>query len=210
MRMDYSIYDSIYEKVKHAGWLGWGGDARIAGGPEQVNRILAKRYVPRHGSVLELGCGEGHLCRLLAALGYDVTGVDISSVAIDWALQKQSAEVFVSFIQADLSRSCVLAGQLFDLIVDGNCLHCILGEDREVFLCNVHRLLSVQGIFFVSSLCSKTDETAILYREGSAYRHVPSVVSLEQELNQANFQILEWEIRERDEHDHISLFAKRG
>lgn len=32
-------------------------------------------------------------------------------------------------------------GEQFDFILDGFCLHCIIGEDRPVFLANAFRLL---------------------------------------------------------------------
>lgn len=209
MNNDYTIYDSLYEEARRNGWQGWGGDARIATGPAQVARIVDKPFVPKAGRALELGCGEGHLCRLLAARGYSVTGVDVSSQAIAWALEKRSAEEAIAYIQGDLCQPGILANERFVLIVDGNCLHCILDEDRPFFLRNVRRLLSEQGIFFVSSLCTKDDRSITLSRAGRPYRHVPSVACLLQELAEAQFEIVEWEVRERNEHDHISVFARR-
>ena len=208
MAGNYLIYDALYEDAKRHGWRGWGGNSRIASGPEQVQRILQKPYVPHNGHALELGCGEGHLCRLLTARGFDVTGVDVSKVAIDWAREKPS-EVPVQYIHADLSQPGVLEGKTFDLIVDGNCLHCILGEDRAVFLDNVYRLLSHNGIFFVSSLCAGDAESVTTERDGQPYRFVPSVTRLLRELNQAQLAVVEWDVQERDDFHHIHLFAKK-
>ncbi|MBT3067509.1 class I SAM-dependent methyltransferase [Rhodoferax sp. U11-2br] len=208
MHGNYLIYDALYEEARQHGWHGWGGNSRIASGPEQVQRILQKPYVPHNGRVLELGCGEGHLCRLLAARGFDVIGVDVSKVAIDWAREKLS-EFPVQYIHADLSQPGVLEGKTFDLIVDGNCLHCILGADRVVFLNNVYRLLSHDGIFFVSSLCARDAESVTTQREGQAYRFVPSVEYLLQELDQAQLAVVEWDVQERDGFHHIHVFAKK-
>jgi SAM-dependent methyltransferase len=208
MHDDYLIYDSLYADAKLKGWSGWGGDSRIATGPGQLQRIVEKGYVPQSGRVLELGCGEGHFCRLLAAHGYTVTGIDISKVAIEWASEKQSSGDDIAYVRGDLCQSDVLKAEIYDLIVDGNCLHCILESDRMIFLQNVHRLLSEQGIFFVSSLCSKDGKPSIIYRAHRAYRHVPSVISLMGELEEAQFHVLDSEVRERDEYDHISLFAR--
>lgn len=209
MHSDYSIYDSLYEDARKNGWSGWGGEARIATGPVQVERILEKPYMPQSGRVLELGCGEGHLCRLFAAHGYIVTGVDVSGKAIAWALEKVSDDAPITYVQGNLCQSGVLAGERFDLVIDGNCLHCILGEDRPLFLRNVHRLLSEKGIFFVSSLCSKDTRSITLRRAGQAYRYVPSIDRLLLELENAQFQLLDWEARERDKYDHISVFARQ-
>ena len=41
--------------------------------------ILAKRYGPKQGRVLELGCGTGRALVPLAEAGYEILGVDIST-----------------------------------------------------------------------------------------------------------------------------------
>ena len=208
MRSNYSIYDSLYEEAKQNGWSGWGGNSRIASGPEQLQRILAKPYVPQSGRALELGCGEGHLCRLLSRKGFAVTGVDVSKVALDWAAEKQS-DASVKYVHADLCQPGALEGNTFELVIDGNCLHCILGDDRITFLTNVYRLLSRRGIFFVSSLCATEGESVTIQRAGQPYRFIPSVEHLLQELDQAQFAVLDWEVRARDEFNHVNVFAKK-
>lgn len=209
MRGNYTIYDSLYQEAKQNGWNGWGGNSRIANGPTQLRRILEKPYVPQNGCALELGCGEGHLCRLLSAQGFDVTGVDVSKIAIDWAIEKRS-DTSVQYVHADLCLPGLFEGKTFDLIVDGNCLHCILGEDRMAFLDNVYRLLSRDGIFFVSSLCTRDAESVTTQRAGQPYRFVPSVARLLQELEQAQFSVVDWSVKQRDEFNHIHVFVKKG
>ena len=209
MRGNDLTYDSLYEEAKRNGRDGWGGNPRIASGPEQLQRILEKPYVPQSGRALELGCGEGHLCRLLSAQGFDVTGVDVSKIAIDWAMQKPS-DTSVDYVHGDLCQPGVLEGQRFDLIVDGNCLHCIIGDDRVVFLRNVYRLLADNGIFFVSSLCTRDAESVTTQRAGLPYRFIPSVERLLQELDRAKFAVLNWEVRERNDFNHITVFARKS
>ena len=206
---DYSIYDSLYEEAKRNGWSGWGGNCRIASGPGQLQRILEKPYVPRSGRALELGCGEGHLCRLLFRQGFEVTGADVSKVALDWAVGKQSGAP-VRYVHANLCQPSVLEGEFFDLVVDGNCLHCIFGKDRVAFLSNVYRLLSSGGVFFVSSLCARDGKSVTIERAGQSYRFVPTVEYLLQELDQAQFAVLDWEVRERGEFNHVSIFARKS
>jgi len=48
---------------------------------EQIG-LLTQR-VPPNSSVLDLGCGTGVMTKALAALGYKVTGVDISQAMLD-------------------------------------------------------------------------------------------------------------------------------
>src|SRR5271157_10892 len=198
------LYDSLYESAIQQGWSGWGGDDRLAKGSEQVARILAQPYVPGTGKVLELGCGEGHLCRLLAQHGYDVTGVDISSVAICWANEKNDIHhTAIRYLHGDLSRDDFPVIEQFDLIVDGTCFHCILGDSRPVFLKNVYANLSDNGIFFVSSLCSQDADNHITLRDGEPYRHIPTCENLKDEICQAGFVVLDKLTHKRSEHDHI-------
>jgi cyclopropane fatty-acyl-phospholipid synthase-like methyltransferase len=205
------VYDSLYESAIHQGWSGWGGDYRLVKGPEQVARILAQPYVPRTGKVLELGCGEGHLCRLLAQHGYDVTGIDISSVAINWANEKNAIHhTTIHYYQGDLSHTDFQVFDHFDLIVDGNCFHCILGDDRPVFLKNVYASLSENGIFFVSSLCSRDADNHIILRAGEPYRHIPTCDNLKDEVYHAGFDVLDLHVHEHSAYDHINLFLKKA
>jgi SAM-dependent methyltransferase len=207
------LYDSLYESAINQGWSVWGGDDRLAKGPEQVARILAQPYVPRHGKALELGCGEGHLCRLLARQGYDVTGVDISSVAIRWASEKNAMyHTNIRYVHGDLSHADFHLCDRFDVVVDGNCFHCILGDSRRVFLKNVYACLSESGIFFVSSLCSQDADNHIMLRAGEPYRHIPTCANLQDEVRQAGFDVLDLYIHnhKRREYDHINLFLKKA
>jgi 2-polyprenyl-3-methyl-5-hydroxy-6-metoxy-1,4-benzoquinol methylase len=204
------LYDELYTAAIHKGWSGWGDDDRIAKGKEQVARILAPQYVPQAGKVLELGCGEGHLCRLLVQQGFDVTGIDISSVAINWANEKNVIHhTNVSYHQGDLSNSNFKNSGPFDLIIDGNCFHCILDESRQVFLKNVYANLSINGIFFISSLCSKDAENHPIFRNGEPYRHVSTCNNLKDEVQYAGFSVIDLYIRKNSEYDHINLFLKK-
>ncbi len=205
-------YDFLYESAIQQGWSGWGWDDRLAKGPEQVARLLAQPDVPPKGKVLELGCGEGQLCRLLAQHGYDVTGVDISSVAICWAKEKNVFHhTAIRYFHGDLSRADFPVLEQFDLIVDGNCFHCIFGDSRPAFLKNVYANLSDSGIFFVSSLCSQDADNHIILRDGEPYRHVPTSDTLRDEVQHAGFDVLNLHIYKHSERDynHINLFCKK-
>jgi SAM-dependent methyltransferase len=50
---------------------------------------VARRVTP--GAALDIGMGEGRNARYLASLGWDVTGIDLSSVGTDQARQQSTA-----------------------------------------------------------------------------------------------------------------------
>src|SRR6185369_5842127 len=66
-------------------------------------------------SICDLGCGNGHITGRLAALGYEVTGVDASSSGIGIA---RRAYPNVEFVEALIDRDLRL-GQ-FDLVVSSD------------------------------------------------------------------------------------------
>lgn len=202
-----TLYNRLYHEVRAQGWPGWGGEARLALASAQLQRIFADDRVPRTGRVLELGCGEGHLCRHLAARGFETTGVDISQVAIDWAREKSGGHS-IRFLQGNLCDPQLLPAENFELVIDGNCLHCIIGEDRSRFLANVRRWLAPGGIFFVSSLGSQTEDTQILLRDKLPYRQLPSLDTLQSELEAAGFQVWGAQTHARGQTNHLNLFAR--
>ena len=208
MKADYFVHDRLYKEARAKGWDGWGGNDRIAYEHKWVEHLFAYDEVPKMGEVLELGCGEGHLARLLAEKGYRVLGVDISPTAIQWAKEKTlETGLKVEYLELDLTKSGVLHGKAFDLIVDGNCLHCIIDQDRKTFLANVHRLLKVKGIFFVFSKCTTLANDEVVEFEGKPYRYVPSRENLHRELEVAGFEIKKSDFsrREGEAHGHCMI-----
>lgn len=203
MTPNYLVHEEKYQQARAKGWPGWGGPERMARENIWLERLFSFPTVPSQGSVLELGCGEGHYARLLAQRGYIVTGVDVSPTAVAWAIEKtrQTGES-VTYLVADLSQPGLLPGKMFDLIVDGNCLHCIIGQDRASFLGNVFRLLRPGGLFFVSSLCSETAVAQTLEHEGRPYRFLPTPTGLQTELEAAGFQIQQFVVHENQKHNH--------
>ncbi len=209
MRSKQPLYDVLYTSAIQQGWAGWGGNDRLAKLSDHTTRILAHPAVPRTGKLLEVGCGEGSLCRLLAQQGYEVTGVDISSVAIRWANEKNALhDTTIRYVHGDFSHCNFPCLDYFDVIVDGNCLHCILGERRSVFLNKVSVSLSERGIVVISSLCSQDARTHIMLRDGEPYRQIPPSDRLQKDVRQAGFEILH---QYRHHHpyrkyDHINLW----
>lgn len=74
-------------------------------------------------SVLEVGCGTGEICRMLAErTGMNVLGVDFCTPFIDKAKQRNTC-ANASFQVADVNRTSDFGGQVFDYIVGNGVLH---------------------------------------------------------------------------------------
>ena len=210
MKPNYQVHEIMYVAARQAGWEGWGGNERMSKAV-LVDRFLAVGDNPKQGKLLELGCGEGHHCRAFSKLGFEVTGIDISPTAIAWAKEKaKEARIAGKYYIADLTAESLELPERYDVVIDGNCLHCIIGADRATFLSHVYRSLSESGVFFVSSLCSKDENSYETYKDGSPYRHITSQSGLVTELEQAGFQVINVSTHERDSSNHITVYAVKA
>jgi methyl halide transferase len=90
---------------------------------------------------VELGCGTGASAVWLAQQGFDVTAVDLSSLAVERARQRaKAAGVRVRFLVADaLHPHPDLAGP-FDFFFDRGCYHVVRREDVAAYLETLRRL----------------------------------------------------------------------
>jgi SAM-dependent methyltransferase len=102
--------------------------------PEIVSLIDAGKIT---GPVLDAGCGVGDAALALAERGYDVVGVDVSSVAIDDARASatQRGLTNVHFHQGDLRRLGDLGlPEAFNTIIDCTLFHSLPIEARDDYL----------------------------------------------------------------------------
>ncbi len=207
----FEAHDAQYQKLKTEGKAGWGGDARIAKAGELLKRYYSFEGAKQGGQLLDIGCGEGVYSRLFADKGFAVTGIDVSPTAIVWAKEKSGGMQHIKqFLQRDMSQANTeLPLNNFDVAIDGQCLHCINGKDRNVFLNNVWKSLKTGGQLFVSSLCSKTDSNQHTLRDGKPYRHISTPENLITELKSQGFSILGFNVYENEAHNHVCVLTEK-
>lgn len=215
------LHDQKYREARDAGFPGWGGAKRIAGMRGVIDgRFLSLPGIPKSGHLLEIGCGAGNVSLELAARGYEVVGVDFSNTAIRWAIENAKASnASVDFHLADVTNLSIFKSDSFDLVYDGNCIHCLVGEKRSLALTEIHRLLKPEGVFFVSSLCSPKFSsdfpasfdpiTRILFEGDIPYRFIPPIEFLSEELIVAGFKILKKSERQDSPFSHVNFHLMR-
>lgn len=65
-----------------------------------MNRLVTRLSPPPDSFMLDVGCGKGRHSRILAAKGFDVTGIDLSTASINDAMKYESDNLH--FFQHDM------------------------------------------------------------------------------------------------------------
>ena len=87
-KTDYAGHDALYIRKKSSGERGWNDEQTWFAWRKEMLDLIASGDLPESGKLLELGCGAGDVSLLFAERGYQVTGIDISTTAIEWAKEK--------------------------------------------------------------------------------------------------------------------------
>lgn len=97
-------------------------------------------------------------------------------------------------------------------MLDGHCFHCIIGEDRKLFLASVRRVLQPGGFFFVETMCGDVTNEDIkkhfdlqsrcyIVKNSIAFRYVGFAEDILDEIRKADFHILHWEVKARKDRE---------
>lgn len=174
---------------------------------------------PLLARMLELGCGNGMSSSyLMAKRGFEIHGIDISHVAIDWARERFAQENIIgNFHHGDVRSMPFFSNCFFDLVFDGSCLHCLIGEGRDRCLREVRRILRPRGVFVVSSMCGapKSEDalrhfdpaTGHLRKDGKPYRTLKAKESIEAELSPAGFRLVCSSLNVNPWWDHATIVS---
>jgi ubiquinone/menaquinone biosynthesis C-methylase UbiE len=99
-------------------------------------------------SVVDVGSGNGYLCRKLARLGATVTGVELSDAFLEIARGHEAREpAGITYVHGSVARMDVLAADTFDKAVSNYVLMDV--RDYEAAVREVFRVLKRGGPFVV-------------------------------------------------------------
>ncbi len=117
-------------------------------------------HLDRHhaGRAIDLGCGTGTNLITIASRGWDVTGIDVSYLAIRKAKQKvKAAGVSVHVQRGEVSRLDGITGP-FDLALDIGCFHNFDEDKRVEYQNSISRVLHPGGSYLLYSWLINTDD----------------------------------------------------
>ena len=106
---------------------------------------------------IDIGCGTGDNSIWLAGQGFDVTGTDVSEVALEKAHEKAAqAKAGCNFMLIDFMRN-EIEGRPFGFAFDRGCLHSFTtDEDRKQFAGNAANHLEEGGLWL--TIAGNADE----------------------------------------------------
>lgn len=156
MISEYEEWDRIYRRypLKSLPWE--------LGRPRKILLDLLEKGIVKKGKALDICCGAGTNTVYLAQKGFQMTGIDISSKALEYAKEKaKKANVNIKFRVANFV-DLPFEDEEFDFVFDNGCFHHVEVEDRNTFIKGVYRVLKKTGLYLM---------TVFSYRNGPAWNH---------------------------------------
>lgn len=225
MKTDYFHHELMHQQLNNTVSHCWNPEAQISRTIIKIEQLMRNAFVPKSGRLLEIGCGAGNITLWLEAKGYSAYGLDISPTAIKTARDNSKrAGLNTNFMVADITGFLDYPGNFFDLIIDGNLLHCIIGEDRAVALANIISILRPGGFFYIGSMCGNVQgqffkdnfdphSRCVVSPDGIPLRYVATADEILDEIKKAGFYILDWEVhsvnRSGNDNDYLEISTIR-
>lgn len=121
---------------------------------------FAIQYFPKHGTLIDLGAGQGQDSRFFAKKGYFVTSADFSDTALRFSKEKAIKEKLeIQTEQVDLSKKLPFENSSFDTVYAHLSLHYFDVKTTTELFNEIHRILKSEGI--LAALFNSTDDPDI-------------------------------------------------
>lgn len=135
-------------------WKSFPGNEVIATSPFS-NEVFD--FIGTSGRVLDLGCGNGRISKLIKKHGYQVYGIDINKDAILFAQGDPSLSGAEFSVQD--AKQTSFSDNFFDAVIEQATLGCMEPEERAFVLQEIHRILKPDGVVSITEFGIRSDRT---------------------------------------------------
>ena len=141
-------YQWLYDAISRLAALGVGGEKRFR------QLALENMVINQDTKILDLCCGAGQTTQFLVQRSDNVTGLDISPVALARAKNKVPEAKYIE----GLAQNIPLPDNHFDLVHTSAALHEMTPEELEQIFKEVYRILKPGGIFTLVDFHQPTNQ----------------------------------------------------
>jgi len=133
-----NVYDSIAKDFSNTRHIPW----------QELSVFIP--YLPVGGKILDLGCGNGRLLKVIQSAGqkYEYLGVDFSAKLLDQARQQFPGE---NFQQADMSKLDFPVASFDVVCLIASFHHLDSKKEREELLNKIYSWLKPGGVLFMTN-----------------------------------------------------------
>lgn len=111
--------------------------------------------------VLDLGSGTGKNSLFLAERGSVVTGIELSSTAVNIAKQRaKERQLDAEFLEGSIGKKFPFENNSFDLIIDVVSSNSLTDSERKVYIKEIKRVIKPVGFVYIKALCKDGDKNA--------------------------------------------------
>ncbi|MBF2056540.1 MAG: class I SAM-dependent methyltransferase [Cyanobacterium sp. T60_A2020_053] len=130
-------YQWLYDTISKTLALAVGGEKRFR------NLALQNLDIHKKTKILDLCCGKGQTTQFLVKYSDDVTGLDISPLAIQEASKNVPQAKYVE----GFAQNLPFEDESFNLVHTSVALHEMTTDELRQIFAEVYRVLSVRGVF---------------------------------------------------------------
>lgn len=121
-----------------------------SGTPSEALKAVLSKGLIKPCRMFEIGCGTGTNAIYLAQLGFDITAVDLSEVAVKRAKEKaDAAAVKIKFLQADVTALPAEVGAEFPFVFDRGTYHIVRSVNLQGLQSTLSKLVAPGGYLVV-------------------------------------------------------------
>ena len=177
-------------------------------GIEHVERLLAYVTLKENQNYLEVGCGNGHVCKHIARKYHlNVTGTDVDPEMIQLAKEDTDDIPHIRFLETDAAKMPFEDNE-FDIVLSFGVMHHI-GNWQDA-LSEISRVLKPKGYFIFGDLAYSRFTTRMLKNIMKNYG-VYTIDDITHFLKNKNFEIIHEEPRKGSLLKYYSkVFQKKG